>query len=160
MEQIENTRLSLDEIGDALRRLTSVDKDDSQSLEDFHSKVAAFFPHIQYESNESLWDEEVEEDEIYIPLWWDDLDEPFELEELNWLTRIQKYELLKPDEVRRTMEAIEAGVFAEAALSGELHNFDINKYSRDKVERVVQLGNEAFDYMLIFIRNFRVDARR
>jgi RNA polymerase sigma factor (sigma-70 family) len=149
MDQIENTRLSLDEIGDALRRLSSQDKDDSQSLEEFHSKVAAFFPHIQYESSESLWDEEVEENETYIPLWWDDLDEPFELDELHWLTRIQKYDLLKPDEVRKTMEAIEAGLFAEDALSGELHNFDIGKYGRDKVERVVQLGNEAFDYMLI-----------
>jgi hypothetical protein len=93
MEQIENTRLSLDEIGDALRRLSSVDKNDSQSLEDFHSKVAAFFPHIEYESNESLWNEEVEEDETYRPLWWDDLDEPYELEELHWLIKIQKFEL-------------------------------------------------------------------
>jgi RNA polymerase primary sigma factor len=148
MEQIENIRLSLDDIGDALRRLSSGDKDESQSLEDFHSKVAAFFPHIQYESNESLWDDEVEEAETFIPLWWDDLDEPFELEELHWLSRIQKYELLKPDEVRRTMDAIEAGLFAEAALSGELKKFDVNKYGRNKVERVVQLGNEAFDYML------------
>lgn len=149
MEQLENIRLSLDDIGDALRRLSSGDKEESQSLEDFHSKVAAFFPQIHYESSESLWDDEIEDEEIYIPLWWDDLDEPFELEELHWLTRIQKYELLKPDEVRRTMEAIEAGVFAEAALSGELANFDVKKYGRDKVERVVQLGNEAFDYMLI-----------
>ncbi|CAN2187385.1 RpoD DNA-directed RNA polymerase, sigma subunit (sigma70/sigma32) [Candidatus Nanopelagicaceae bacterium] len=144
-----NTRLSLDEIGDALKRLSSRDEVASQSLEDFHSKIANFFPQIQYESNESLWDEEGEEEETYRPPWWDDLDEPFELEELHWLTKIQKYELLKPDEVRRTMESIEAGVFAEAALAGELHNFDINKYGRDKVERVVELGNEAFDYMLI-----------
>ena len=34
---------------------------------------------------------EVEEEETYRPLWWDDLDEPFELEELHWLTKIQKY---------------------------------------------------------------------
>jgi len=149
MEQIDNIRLSLDDIGDALRRLSSVDKDESQSLEYFHSKVAAFFPHIHYESNESLWDDEIKEDETYLPPWWDDLDEPFELDEFHWLSRIQKFELLKPDEVRRTMEAIEAGVFAEAALSGELRNFDIEKYGREKVERVVQLGNDAFDYMVI-----------
>jgi len=148
MEQIENTRLSLDEIGDALRRLSSVDKDDSQSLEDFHSKIAAFFPHIQYESNESLWHEEVEEDETYRPLWWDDLDEPFELEELHWLTKIQKLELLKPDEVKTTMEAIEAGIFAQAALDGNLQSFNINKFGREKVERVAQRGIEAFNYML------------
>ncbi len=149
MEQIDNTRLSLDEIGEALKRLSTVDKEGSQTLEDFHSKIVAFFPQIHYESSESLWDEEVEEDETYRPLWWDDLDEPFELEELHWLTKIQKYELLKPDEVKMTMEAIEAGIFAQAALDGNLDSFNINKYGRDKVEQVAKRGVDAFDYMLV-----------
>ena len=149
MAQLENIRLSLDDIGDALKRLSSGNKEESQSLEDFHSKVAAFFPQIHYESNDSLWDDEAdEEEETLTPLWWDDLDEPFELEELHWLSKIQKYELLKPDEVRKTMESIEAGIFAEAALSGEFQ-FDIEKFGRHKVERVAELGNQAFEYMLV-----------
>jgi len=149
MEHLENIRLSLDEIGDALKRLSSGGKEESQSLENFHSKIAAFFPHIHYESNDALWaDDEEEVEEAFIPLWWDDLDEPFELEELHWLSKIQKYELLKPEEVRVTMESIEAGIFAEAALSGEL-DFDIDKYGREKVFKVAEIGQEAFDYMLV-----------
>jgi len=148
MEQLENIRLSLDDIGEALKRLSSGTKEESQSLEEFHTKVAAFFPQIHYESNDALWaDDEEEIEEPFIPLWWDDLDEPFELEELHWLTKIQKYELLKPEEVRRTMEAIEAGIFAEAALSGEL-KFDVDKYGRDKVAKVAEIGHESFNYML------------
>jgi len=91
MDQIENIRQSLDDIGDALKRLSSGSNDESQSLEDFHSKVSAFFPQIQYESKESLWDDEEEEAESkFTPIWWDDLDEPFELGELHWLSKIQK----------------------------------------------------------------------
>jgi RNA polymerase primary sigma factor len=150
MEPLENIRLSLDDIGDALKRLSSGSNEESQSLEEFHRKVAAFFPQIHYESNDALWaDDEEEREEPFIPLWWDDLDEPFELEELHWLTRIQKYELLKPEEVRRVMEAIEAGVFAQAALDGQLEGFDKSRYEREKLERVVNLGEAAFDHMLI-----------
>ena len=149
MENLENIRLSLDDIGDALKRLSSGTKEESQSLVDFHHKVAAFFPQIQYETSEELWDDEVELDEKIKPLWWDDLDEEFELEELHWLTRIQKYELLKADEVRQTMEAIEAGLFAEAALNNQLPGFNIKKYDSKEIEKVVTLGNEAFDYMLV-----------
>lgn len=148
MKNLENVRLSLDEIGDALKRLSSGTKQGSQSLVDFHHKVAAFFPQIRYEKSEALWDDEVEFDGKVKPLWWDDLDEDFELEELHWLTRIQKYELLKADEVRRTMEAIEAGLFAEAALNNQLPGFNIEKYDRKAIEKVVVLGSEAFDYML------------
>jgi len=149
MDQIENIRQSLDDIGDALKRLSSGSNDESQSLEDFHSKVSAFFPQIQYESKESLWDDEEEEAESkFTPIWWDDLDEPFELGELHWLSKIQKYELLKPEEVRKTMESIEAGVFAEAALSGEFP-FDVARYGPEKVEKVAVLGRQAFDYMLV-----------
>jgi RNA polymerase primary sigma factor len=149
MENLENVRLSLDNIGDALKRLSSGTKEESQSLVDFHHKVAAFFPQIQYETSEALWDDEVELGEKIKPLWWDDLDEEFELEELHWLIRIQKYELLKADEVPHTMEAIEAGLFAEAALNNQLPGFDIKKYDRKEIAKVVVRGSEAFDYMLV-----------
>ena len=149
MENLENTRLSLDEIAVALKRLSSGSNWKSQSVEEFHTKITAFFPLILYESNESLWNDEEEPEESLIPLWWDELDEKYELDELHWLTRIQKYELLKPEEVVRTMESIEAGIFAQAALDGQLPSFNISKYGRDKVERVVQLGIESFDYMLV-----------
>ena len=149
MENLENTRLSLDEIAVALKRLTSGSNSESQSVEEFHTKIAAFFPQILYESNDSLWDDEEEPEKSLRPLWWDELDEEFELDELHWLTRIQKYELLKPEEVVRTMEAVEAGVFAQAALDGQLPNFDISKYRKSKILRVIEIGNDAFDYMLI-----------
>ena len=61
MEQLENIRLSLDDIGDALKRLSSGTKEESQSLEEFHTKVAAFFPQIHYESNDALWADDEEE---------------------------------------------------------------------------------------------------
>ena len=149
MEHLESIRLSLDDIGEALTRLSSGTKDQSQSVQDFHSKIAAFFPQIHYETTESLWDDQTEIDETFTPLWWDDLDEPFELDELHWLTKIQKYELLKPEEVKATMEAIEAGILAQAALEGNLQSFNVSKYGRDKIERVAQRGIEAFDYMLV-----------
>jgi RNA polymerase primary sigma factor len=149
MENLENVRLSLDEIGDALKKISSGTKEASQSLVDFHNKVAAFFPNIQYETEAALWADKDDSDDKVKPLWWDDLDDEFELEELHWLTKIQKYELLNADEVKQTMEAIEAGIFAEAALSDQLPGFDKKKYERKEIEKIAALGNEAFDYMLV-----------
>ena len=80
MENLENIRLSLDDIGDALKKLSSGTKEESQSLVNFHNKVAAFFPNIQYETNEALWDDKDVPDDKVKPLWWDDLDEEFEPE--------------------------------------------------------------------------------
>ena len=149
MKNLESKRLSLDEIAVELKRLGSGSNSESQSVEEFHTKIVAFFPEILYESNESLWDDEEALEEILVPLWWDDLDEEYELDELHWLTRIQKYELLKPEEVVRTMESIEAGVFAQAALDGELPDFDFSKYGETNLLRVIEIGNDAFNYMLV-----------
>ena len=139
MKNLESKRLSLDEIAVELKRLGSSSNSESQSVEEFHTKIVAFFPEILYESNESLWDDEEAPEEILVPLWWDDLDEEYELDELHWLTRIQKYELLKPEEVVRTMESIEAGVFAQAALDGELPDFDFSKYGETNLLRIDSL---------------------
>lgn len=148
MGQIEDIRLSLDDIAEALKRFTSEDKKESQSVKDFHSKVASIFPQIHYEAPESLWDDEPQQEEDFTPLWWDDLDEPFELDEYHWLIRIQKLELLSAEKAIEMMTAIEAGVFAEAALAGEMCGDLLSKYGHTKMKRVVELGEKALEEMV------------
>ena len=149
MEQVKDTGLfSLDEIAVFLKHLSSNEQNEPQSAANFYQKVITFFPDIYYTRPEQLWDDLPIDKESFIPLWWDDLDEPYELDTMHWLTKIQKYALLKPNEVKTTMEAIEAGVFAKAALVGELQNFDLHKYGTEKIERIIQSGEEAFQHML------------
>jgi RNA polymerase sigma factor (sigma-70 family) len=148
MEQIEDIRLSLDDIGEALKRFTSENKEESQSVKDFHSKVVSIFPQIYYESTESLWDDEPEEETSFTPLWWDDLDEPFELDEYHWLIRFQKLEILSAEKTIEMMTAIEAGVLAEAALAGEMYGDLLKKYGYEKMRKVVQLGEKASEEMI------------
>ena len=109
MSDLEDIRLSLDSIEVSLRRILGTSSEPSTSVTDFHAKVATFFPSVEYEKSVDPWSEEIEVESKIQPIWWDELDEEFELDDLHWLTRIQKYRLLSPDEVRVTMEAIEAG---------------------------------------------------
>ena len=154
MEPLEDVHLSLDEIGEALKRLTSDSQNKSQSVEAFHSKISAIFPQITYETTESLWDDEPEIDDTFTPLWWDDLDEPFELDEYHWLVKFQKMELLSPEKTVELMTAIEAGVLAEAVLDNELYPDLLKKYGKDKFDKIVQIGHKANDEMIV--RNLKL----
>ena len=100
MENLDGIRLSLDEISDALKKISAGSIEESQSLDVFYNKVAAHFPQIEYQKNESDWDDEVNLDTTYKPLWWDELDEEYELDEFHWVKNFQKIELLKPVEVQ------------------------------------------------------------
>jgi len=154
MEPIEDIHLTLDEIGVALKRLSSESSKKSQSVEDFHNRISAIFPQISYESPESLWDDELEIDETFVPLWWDELDEPFVLDEYHWLIQIQKMELLNPEETIDLMNAVEAGVLAEAVLDGDLYPELLKNYGKDKLMQIVQNGKRANDEMVL--RNLKL----
>ena len=112
MDNLDSTRLSLDEIDDALKKLSLGPVNESQSIEVFYNKVAAYFPQIEYRKNESDWDDGANPDTEYKPLWFDELDEEYELDEFHWIKGFQKLELLKPAEVQTLMESIEAGVLS------------------------------------------------
>jgi RNA polymerase primary sigma factor len=148
MEQLEGIRLSLDEIGESLKRISSSSQTESQSIENFHGKVSAIFPQIQALSSQDPWSDEGQQEEPFVPPWWDDLDEPFELPEYHWLINIQKTDILTSEATIEVMTAIEAGVLAEDALSRE----DIENHGdtdrRKKLLKVVEIGNKAFDEMV------------
>jgi RNA polymerase primary sigma factor len=148
MGPLEDVRLSLDEIGEALKRLTSDSNIESQSVKEFHEKISAIFPQINYDSPESLWEDEPETDETIVPLWWDDLDEPFILDEFHWLVQIQKMELLNPEKTVELMTEIEAGVFAEAVLDGQLYPDLLEKHGKDKFKQIAKIGKKANDEMV------------
>ncbi len=148
MENLDGIRLSLDEIGDALKKISYGPLIESQSLDAFYNKVTAHFPQIKYQKNESDWDDEVNPDTTFKPLWWDELDEEFELDEFHWIKSFQKLELLKPVEVQALMESIEAGVLAEDAIERILDKNKKDKYDRSELERVFVNGQESFDRML------------
>lgn len=154
MESIDVIRLSLDEIGENLKRLTSASQNKSRSVEEFHSKISAFFPQINYEYSESLWDDDSEFNETTTPVWWDDLDEAFVLDEYHWLTQIQKIELLKPEKTVELMKAIEAGVLAEAALKDQVYPELLKKYGEEKFRQIVHIGKEAYEEMVV--RNLKL----
>ncbi len=154
MEPTEDIRLTLDEIGLALKKIASESRSKSQSIEDFHSRISAIFPQINYESSESLWDDKPETDNTFIPLWWDDLDEPFVLDEYHWLVPIQKMELLKPEETIDLMNAVEAGVLAEAVLEGDMYPELLQKHGKEKIMQIVQIGKRANDEMIV--RNLKL----
>ena len=147
MENLDGTRLSLDEIHDALKKISAGSIEESQSLDVFYNKVSAHFPQIEYQKNESDWDDEANPDTTFKPLWWDELDEEYELDEFHWVKSFQKLELLKPVEVQALMESIEAGVLAEEAIETILGKNKI-KYDRNELERVSANGQESFDRML------------
>ena len=147
MENLDGIRLSLDEISDALKKISAGSIEESQSLDGFYNKVSAHFPQIEYQKNESDWDDEVDPDTTFKPLWWDELDEEYELDEFHWVKSFQKLELLKPVEVQALMESIEAGVLAEEAIETILGKNKI-KYDRNELERVSANGQESFDRML------------
>ena len=149
MENSEYTHLSLNELEEALKKLISSSSHKSQNLGDFYSNVVAHFPQVSIEENESLWDDEPTSEGILSPVWWDELDEPFELDEMHWLVSIQKYKLLSHDDVINTLNAIEAGVLAEDVLNRQLQGFDLNKYDKSELKKVTRIGHEAFDRMLV-----------
>ena len=149
VENSEYIHLSLNELEEALKRLISNSGHKSQKLGDFYSSVIAHFPQLSIEESESLWDDEFTSEEILRPIWWDELDEPFELEEMHWLVPIQKFTLLSRDDVVNTLNAIEAGVLAEAALNGQLQGFDLGKYNKSELKKVTIAGHEAFERMLV-----------
>ena len=93
MENLDGIRLSLDEIGDALKKISTGPIIESQSLDVFYNKVTAHFPQIEYQKNESDWDDEVNLDTTFKPLWWDELDEEYELDEFHWIKSFQKLEI-------------------------------------------------------------------
>jgi RNA polymerase primary sigma factor len=154
MEPVEDIHLSLDEIGVALKRLTSESQNKSQSVEDFHSRISTIFPQISYEPAESLWDDEPEIDDTFMPLWWDELDEPYVLDEYHWLIQIQKMELLNPEETVDLMNAVEAGVLAEAVLEGDMYPELLKKHGKEKFKQIVQNGKRANDEMVL--RNLKL----
>jgi RNA polymerase primary sigma factor len=147
VENLDGIRLSLDEISEALKKISADSIKESQSLDVFYNKVAAHFPQIEYQKNESDWDDEVNSDTTFKPLWWDELDEEYELDEFYWVKSFQKLELLKPVEVQALMESIEAGVLAEEAIERILGKNKI-KYDISELERVSANGQESFDRMV------------
>ena len=154
MEPLEDIHLTLDKIGVALKRLSSESQNKSQSVEDFHSRISAIFPQISYESPESLWNDEPEIDDTFMPLWWDELDEPFVLDEYHWLIQIQKMKLLNPEETVNLMNAVEAGVLAEAVLEGGLYPELLKKNGKEKFTQIVQNGKRANEEMVL--RNLKL----
>lgn len=149
MENLEGIRLSLDEIGDALKKLSLGPISESQSLDVFYNKVAAYFPEIEYQKSESDWNDDIDPDTTVKPLWWDELDEEYELDEFHWIRSFQKFELLKSLEVQKLMESIEAGVIAEEAIE-KIHGKKREmQYRRDELEQVSAHGRESFDRMII-----------
>jgi len=147
VENLDGIRLSLDEISEALKKISADSIKESQSLDVFYNKVAAHFPQIEYQKNESDWDDEVNPDTTFKPLWWDELDEEYELDEFYWVKSFQKLELLKPVEVQALMESIEAGVLAGEAIIRILGKNKI-KYDINELERVSANGQESFDRMV------------
>lgn len=154
MEPVEDIRLKLDEIGIALKRLTSESQNKSQSVEDFHNRISVIFPQIIYQSAEPLWDDEPKVDNTLMPIWWDDLDEPFVLDEHYWLIQIQKMGLLSSQDLIRLITAVEAGVLAEAALENEMYPDLLEKYGVEMFKQVVEIGREANDE--IVVRNLKL----
>jgi RNA polymerase primary sigma factor len=147
VENLDGIRLSLDEISEALKKISAESIKESQSLEVFYNKVASHFPKIEYQKNESDWDDEVNLDTTFKPLWWDELDDEYELDEFYWVKSFQKLELLKPVEVQALMESIEAGVLAEEVIERILGKNRI-KYDINELEQVSANGQESFDRMV------------
>lgn len=154
MNHLENIRLSLDDIGEALKKLSDGKSSESQSVKDFYEKVTASFPDIKFEFRESLWDEDLDVEETYRPLWWDELDEPFELDEFHWMIQIQKMDLINPTEAIELMTSIEAGVLAEASLNGEYLPEYAQEFGRQKLEKVIEIGKKANEEMIL--RNLKL----
>lgn len=148
MTSSKGSRLSLDEIGEILNGIETDSSKESESVEDFYKRVEIFYPQIKFQSTQSHWDDEDEQDEIIVPLWWDDLDEPFVLDKNNWLTQINKTELLTPEKTRELMSAIEAGVYAEATLDGEMYPELLLKHGKDELTQIAQVGRRANDEMV------------
>jgi hypothetical protein len=149
VENSEYTQLSLNELEEALKKLISSSSHKSQNLGDFYSNVVAHFPQVSIEENESLWDDEPTSEGILSPVWWDELDEPFELDEMHWLVSIQKYKLLSHDDVINTLNAIEAGVLAEDELNRQLQGFDLNKYDKSELKKVTQASLVCIAFMVM-----------
>lgn len=143
MRSIEEIQNTIDAIGESLKRISSNDSSGSNSLQELESRVISFFPRIEIET----LDEDEKSDNSIVPLWWDDLDEEFELEPNYWISTIQKIDLLSPEQVPLLMEDIEAGVIAEGMLNQEITEGSVNVNDSD-LRVIVERGKKAFDLMV------------
>lgn len=142
MGSVEDIKSAIDAIGAALQELDSDEGNISTPVEEFQNRVLSYFPKIELNALETS---EEENQKDITPLWWDDLDEPFELDPLNWLTKIQKIELLSHDVVPGLMEDVEAGILAEGFLNQDLSNEESLAFSEAELLRIVAKGQKAFE---------------
>ena len=145
MRSVEEIQSSIESIGTALKEIASEEVGDSKVIDEFQKKVLAYFPRIELHEAESGEDNP---EEVLIPLWWDDLDEPFEIDPLHWQAVIQKIDLLPPDLVPKLMEEIEAGVLAEGVLNKEVQIEGLTELSEFDLQRVIAVGQKAFETMV------------
>lgn len=145
MRSIEEIQNTIDAIGAALKEIDTYDESISSPVGEFQNRVLSFFPKIELSELE-VFDEE--DHKAITPLWWDDLDEPFELDPLHWLTKIQKIELLLPEALPGLMEEIEAGVLAEGILYKDWNSEEFPEFKKSELQGVVAKGQKAFETLV------------